>query len=382
MQFIFKKFILLRIPPSFAFTLATISGISFKFENLYFTILLFLLSILTILNFTRHLLTINFLIIINLFFFFLSFFRISYLISNYENSLQLLTQNNIYCSGKVIDLENSDNNFFSQAITMQINEVEQQNSKINCNCFIKIYVPKKESINNIEIGDTIKIYNLKIKKTSNKNLKLYLFKQNLIATTFQQTLKFTHLSKSNLNLKSITNKFKNKINQELNKKMTLKTWSLFNTIFLGKKISNEAYNFIKNYFNYWGISHYLARSGLHIFFAIIIWNFILSLFQIPYFLKNILISAIIIIYNSLSWTSISFSRAFITFLLYKYCSLQGFAINSLHIISLACLFFLIYNPFLLFSLDFQLTFSLAFCLAIYNEQKNLKTILNHKTVED
>ena len=118
----------------------------------------------------------------------------------------------------------------------------------------------------------------------------------------------------------------------------------------------------KEIFKWWGLSHYLARSGLHLVIIASIWFILLSIFKVPYLLKNLISAVFIISYHLLTWPSIPFIRSIIVFILYKLCIFFDLQINSLHLLNLTCFIILLFNPFQLFFLDFQLSFGLTYAL--------------------
>lgn len=149
---------------------------------------------------------------------------------------------------------------------------------------------------------------------------------------------------------------------DMAKKMSARAWQYFSMIFLGKKEQN-AVTALRPSFMYWGLSHYLARSGLHIVLFMSIWMLFLSLIPVPLRLKYILLLVLCGIYSVLSWSSVPFLRAFYSFLI-AYCGrFFGYHVFTFHILTLVCLMFLLFNPLQLFFLDFQLTFGLTFVLS-------------------
>lgn len=146
-------------------------------------------------------------------------------------------------------------------------------------------------------------------------------------------------------------------------KITLDDQPLFKTIFLGE--SNKDQN-IKQIFNTWGITHYLARSGLHIQILISLISFILLFLGISY--KKIIFfeSFILLFFYFFSFQSISFLRAITMFLMNKFCLLLKIKTTSLHIVSATALLIFFINPYSFFLLSTQLTFFCTFILAVIN----------------
>lgn len=146
-------------------------------------------------------------------------------------------------------------------------------------------------------------------------------------------------------------------------KIILKDQPLFKTIFLGESNKDKD---IKKIFNTWGITHYLARSGLHIQILISFISFILLFLGINY--KKIIYfeAFILLIFYFFSFQSISFLRAITMFLMNKFCLLLKIKTTSLHIVSATALLIFFINPYSFFLLSTQLTFFCTFILAIIN----------------
>ena len=117
-------------------------------------------------------------------------------------------------------------------------------------------------------------------------------------------------------------------------------------------------------FRQWGISHYLARSGLHLTIFTFIWLMLFRLFPFSFFFKQLFMLLLCSIYLVFSWSSISFLRAFYSFFLYTICNICKIPIHFLHILTLVTLYVAICNPIQIFFLDFQLSFALTFALAL------------------
>ncbi len=141
------------------------------------------------------------------------------------------------------------------------------------------------------------------------------------------------------------------------------TFTYFSLIFLGNKYFAK-YDSLRALFNQWGLAHFLARSGLHIVLFIFMWTFLLNLIPLPLQWKRIILLCCCFCYCMLSWISISFIRAFLVFILTQLGALLARPTHFLHLLTIACLLILLFNPIQLFFLDFQLTFGLTFTLAL------------------
>jgi len=144
----------------------------------------------------------------------------------------------------------------------------------------------------------------------------------------------------------------------------------FASIFLGEPGNKKNTLTIKRNMQFWGIVHYLARSGLHVVIFIAIWQTLLKFLPVSFLFKEIILILLLGLYSVMSWASIPFYRAFYTFLAIRTSSITYTRLYYIPTLACISLFFLIYNPLLLFSLDFQLSFGITFALAMLNEIKS------------
>ena len=232
-------------------------------------------------------------------------------------------------------------------------------------CTLLCYTHYKTSM---QVGDIVEFENIEIKNKKTETLAGnptyddYLIKEDILATIFMHDkIQYTLKERPKYSINRWLWQKRQNIYGQLKNKLSKKTFMYFSLIFLGNK-QHATIDNVRKMFNYWGLSHYLARSGLHIVLFIVIWQWILSLIPINFFLKRFLLILICVIYNFLSWYSIPFARAYFAFLLIetgRLCSRQTY---YLHILSLICTLILLFNPMQLFFLDFQLTFALTFSL--------------------
>ena len=145
-----------------------------------------------------------------------------------------------------------------------------------------------------------------------------MIKEGIYATLFITNKHYTIINhQENIIARSFFT-YKNRVLHKLKNKLTAKTFQLFSSLFLGNR-SFKKEEESKILCKVWGISHMLARSGLHLVIFIISWNFFLRFLPLPFVIKQIFFILLVALYTFLSWTSISFIRALITFLLYTVC---------------------------------------------------------------
>jgi len=269
--------------------------------------------------------------------------------------------------GKITSIEKSKQNYIKQVIKIELSDIKIKNSWKTVTGTIQIYVQKKEDL---QIHDKIEMHNLLFKKQENLSFDQFLMRNNIIATTFQKKLDYTVLSRPHWSFSRCISHKKKKLYSSLQNKMSPATFSLFSSIFFGNKTSGKYFfEKSKEQFKQWGILHFIARSGLHLMIFIVLWEFLVGLVPTPFIPNQLIFILLGIIYCFLSWTSISFLRAFSIFLAYKTSPLFYVRANFIHLLSLICLVMLIHNPVQLFFLDFQLSFVLTFALSWFGQQQ-------------
>ncbi len=156
---------------------------------------------------------------------------------------------------------------------------------------------------------------------------------------------------------------------------TPETAALVETIFLGKKqAANSPIRRYRKSFQTWGISHYLARSGLHVSLLALLINF-LALFCIPWFAaRTWLLLILSALYTLISWSSISFIRALTFLILISIGTLQRTPPHSFVVFAWIATATMILQPHQLFALDFQLSFLLSGMLIWRNQIKFFQSL--------
>ena len=175
----------------------------------------------------------------------------------------------------------------------------------------------------LEPGDTIVLENVMCNKPS-EDYARYLAREYIDATLFIKKEQIKHISRPYFSIRRWLYHKKKQCFAALQTKMSPQTFAFFSSLFLGdKKTNKKEMSSIKNNFKTWGISHYLARSGLHMIIFIAVWQLILIFFPLAYLYKELLLIALALIYCVLTIPSISFNRAVLAFLLYKLYALTG-----------------------------------------------------------
>jgi len=309
--------------------------------------------------------------------FFTGIFLFQYQQKNQNLSQEIICEKFCTVVGKIKSIEKSKQNFVNNLITIKLQKFKQPKRWwIKTNATIQIYTQKTE---NLFVADTVEIRNIFFKKPKNSSFNEFLIKQGVTATAFTPQLYYSVLYRPWFSLSRWIEKQKKNLYKKLNKKLSPESFSLFSSIFLGNKtIKKFSFEKAKNTFKNWGILHFLARSGLHLVIFILLWGFVLAYVPFSFRKKQITLILLSLLYYNMSWTSISFIRAFSVFLLYKLSPLVNIRTSGISLIFLVCLLTLIFNPIQLLFLDFQLSFSLACALAWFGQLQRQKRPLLKK----
>jgi predicted membrane metal-binding protein len=226
-------------------------------------------------------------------------------------------------------------------------------------CTIQLYTHKKPRFS---VADTVHCSLEKIPAPEG-DFKLYLYKEDIDATAFQPKVQVKVIHHPLYSVKRWISQKKKALHYRLLKKINPSTFALFSSLFMGNRVSiKQELEPHKPLFKVWGISHFLARSGIHLLIFIILLSRLLSLIPAPFFIKHSFVLFCAFLYFLFSWPSVSFNRAFYTFLFYKMTTFLNIPLHSMHALALICLIILIQSPLQILFLDFQLTFLLTFCL--------------------
>jgi len=222
--------------------------------------------------------------------------------------------------------------------------------------------------NNITVGDTVTFYNICCKKPSSTSFQYYQMKEQIIATIFNDEPQYIINNHPTWSLRYWIWNQKKRLLDSVANKLSTNRFRFFSSLFLGNRacIKTELEE-TNEQFKIWGISHFLARSGLHLALFICIWQAIFCVIPLPLIIKQCIIALLSCIYFILTWTSAPFTRSFALFILNKLCLFTKTSFHLLHYLTLVCFCFLLYSPLYLFFLDFQLSFALTFALAWLNQ---------------
>jgi len=254
-----------------------------------------------------------------------------------------------------------------QRLTIHVNAIKKakQNDWHYINKKIHLHAAQ---IMNAQVGDFIEVSKLNCKPSKKNSFDAYLIKEKIAASIFSQNPEWKLMHRPTFSPRRFIHNTSLNLTKGLQKKLSRETFSLFTSLFLGDTVTcKKQLEHTKDQFRAWGIMHFLARSGLHLIIFIAVWQSLLCTIPLPFLLKQLIMLLLSLIYFALSWSSISFMRALYTFVLYKICALHKRPSHLVYLLSLVCFFVLLDNPMQLFFLDFQLSFTLTFALAWFNQ---------------
>lgn len=220
-----------------------------------------------------------------------------------------------------------------------------------------------------EVGDAIKIKNIIAQPTKSERQWFYFLRNNLLATVQTKTIDYELVNHPKYSCNRWITAKRNHVVEHLRKHLSPQAFSLATALFFGKQLGNyEHYQPIQQAFSAWGISHYLARSGLHVIFLLAFWRLLIALAPGSLIIKEIVALLVMIFYTLFSFASASFMRAGAMFCFQQVARIHAISHHGIYTALLTCACMLIYNPYDLFALDFQLSFILSFALLIFFNQ--------------
>lgn len=301
---------------------------------------------------------------------FISFICGAYILqmhTNYHNALSKFYGKRISLQGHIANIETTKNNYFPTKITLKNHTIFYNNKHHKSSHTLYLYLPFVEEN---RVGDEINVKNIIVMPHLKESYERYLYKEGISASIFVQPNSTTLINRPSYSLNRSVHQLRNQLLFKVSQLISVESQGILNTLFFGNR--NSETETIKNSFKYWGISHYLARSGLHLIMLIIVWQFLLSFLPLPFFLKEAIIIILVLIYSIFSWVSISFNRALCMFFLIKTSFFLKRPVHYMHLICLTAFAILMHNPFQIFFLDFQLSFGLTLAIAWFNHLLFLK----------
>lgn len=248
----------------------------------------------------------------------------------------------------------------------------------------KIIIHSNDRSNLLAYGEKIRLLDLKIRRIEKfKNpgsfdIKRFYERQGIYARGFvdgEESIISFGLSESYSPILNSIDKIRMKFGNFVKDKYQPPLSSILNAITIGQKgaIPKD----VRTEFSKAGVAHILAISGLHVgavaivFFFLIKWllkrsEYLLLRFQIPRLAAAMTILPIYL-YTAVAGFSTSTVRAFIMISLYLISIVLGKEQYRINILSAAALIILVWEPWSLFELSFQLSFSAVLAILITNK---------------
>lgn len=265
-----------------------------------------------------------------------------------ENKMVDINEEVTY-SGKITNVTQKDNYVILELRNVTYNN-GIENNKLNSHLKLCVYTTNFENFN---IGNIVASKG-KLTKLEIKNYSYYNYSALYSSRTSLNDVKITK-GKPNL-FESV----KIKVSGILQKYMNLQNSQIAYTMLFGDKDDIDAE--ISNAFSIAGISHILAVSGLHIGVLVAILLFILKKFKTNEKVSFVVLFVILLFYMTLVGFTPSVVRASIMALVLTFSKIVGKRYDGLSSLSLAGIIILIFNPFQILSIGFQLSFACVFAI--------------------
>lgn len=355
--------------PFLYFTIPLILGVVFSYfinVNTYLVLFLLVLLILAY-GIALKLNQSNFNILL------IAFLLLGILLANFKLSNSQLIKHidiPIKIRGSIIDIKNLSENESRYVLSVHNIYYDGVNFSIAEKAILKIIGEKK-----LEIGDEL-LFNGALKEPlTNTNPKLFNYKLSLltegifVTTTIKESsILQVNKPKPSLRLR-IKDNFIKKIEKTFDQNLTAKNSNIMKSIILGKYSYLEEEDL--NRFRDLGLAHILAVSGLHIG---IIAGVLILLFSYIGLHRNINIALTIGIlwtYAYIIGNPPSVIRANLMFSLLLLSQALKEPYDSINILSFSGFLMIIINPFLVFSLGFQLSYFATFFILYLTPKLNI-----------
>jgi len=245
----------------------------------------------------------------------------------------------------------------------------------------KVIIYSSENTSTLVYGDRIRLLDIKLKPIENFknpggfNLKKFYERQNIYARGFidgENSIISFGLSRSYSPILYSIDRMRVKFGNFVRTGFQSPENQILNAITIGDKGGIPLA--IRTEFSRSGVAHILAISGLHVgavaiaFFFLIKWllkrsEYILLRFQVPRLAAGMTILPIFL-YTAIAGFSTSTVRAFIMISLYLLSIVIGKEQYRINTLSAAALIILLWHPWSLFELSFQLSFGAVFAILL------------------
>lgn len=181
-----------------------------------------------------------------------------------------------------------------------------------------------------------------------------------VATFFMQRLPIVSYTKPLFSWKRQISILRYQLMRSMQQKLSKPVAYLVAILFTGAcSASSSTMTEVRSYCSRWGVSHYLARSGLHVALLCCMWYYLLTLCGCPLVWRYACMLAALAVFALLTYPSVSFWRAGIFLAVRQASLLAGYHMTSRTAIVVTVIILLCVSPAALFAADFQLTVGLA-----------------------
>lgn len=278
----------------------------------------------------------------------------SYLNNKYENIYNMSTEEQTYV-GTIISNEKQGD--YKSSYTIKIENINGKTKYKNSKLILT--VSKNQNIK-LEYGNKIKFEGNYSAPEKQRNYKGFDYSEYLKTLQIYGTISYSGneiklLKKENINIIELTtHKISNNINGNIKKLFEERQASILNSILLGNNqdIDEET----KESFRNSGIYHILVVSGAHMSYIILGITYLLEKINMSSRKKAILKVLGIVFFMLLTTKSISVTRAGIMGIITLGASFFYRRKDIINIVCLSMLIILIYNPYSINSISFQLSY--------------------------
>ena len=220
------------------------------------------------------------------------------------------------------------------------------------------------------VGDHVQVHDIIIKPTPVQQqtpFYYYLRREDITQSIFDAPMTITNCSETQLSwLARWYYRFstalwhtRDQLFTRIHHKLSYQAASYSSLMFFGNKYQ-FACDDMRFTFSLWGLSHFLARAGLHIVLFIMWFTLILRFLPLHATYKDLIMFILCAGYDALSWANLPFIRAWYAAVLTICKRLTGRHVTYLYLLCLNCFAVLFFNPYHLLFLDFQLTYAITF----------------------
>lgn len=209
--------------------------------------------------------------------------------------------------------------------------------------------------------------------------KQYLRGKNIYALLYINDLSLEIKSNSSLSaFEKVISNFRKSVVEFMQVNFTPEEVSFLQGLILGEKAVDPQ---IADDFNKLGVSHILSVSGLHVGYVYIFVSTLCKLFRLNKKLQIQVIGVMLYIYCFMVGFSQSVIRASLMFILLLLAEIMNKKYDTLNVLCLLASIFIFINPYVIYDVGFQLSYSAVLCITVFYPYVNHKLKFRSKYVE-